>query len=79
MAGLPYYYDGENEEITWEKPDELRTPEEIEAQSGEWVGACDCFAFDEVPPFSHYDLLVSKRIGRSGFLTPLSCGSLLVF
>ena len=37
MAGLPYYYNAETEEITWEKPDALRTPEEIAALSGDWV------------------------------------------
>ena len=37
IDGLPYYYNENTEEITWDKPDALRTPQEIEEESGDWT------------------------------------------
>eukprot|EP00510_Aplanochytrium_minuta_P009027 CAMPEP_0184053344 /NCGR_PEP_ID=MMETSP0956-20121227/5907_1 /TAXON_ID=627963 /ORGANISM="Aplanochytrium sp, Strain PBS07" /LENGTH=487 /DNA_ID=CAMNT_0026346723 /DNA_START=164 /DNA_END=1625 /DNA_ORIENTATION=- len=37
IDGLPYYYNVDTEEITWDKPDALRTAQEIEEESGEWT------------------------------------------
>lgn len=37
IDGLPYYYNSDTEEITWDKPDALRTPQEIEEESGDWT------------------------------------------
>jgi len=34
---LPYYYNKMTEGVTWEKPDALKTDEELEHESGEWT------------------------------------------
>lgn len=36
MDGQEYYYNSTNKAVTWDKPDELRSAEEIEEESGEW-------------------------------------------
>jgi hypothetical protein len=34
---LPYYYNKLTESVTWEKPDALKTDEELEHEAGEWT------------------------------------------
>lgn len=37
IDGLPYYYNNETDEITWDKPEILMSANEREEESGDWV------------------------------------------
>lgn len=39
LDGVPYYYNSVSEELSWEKPDSLKTAQERETESGDfcWV------------------------------------------
>ena len=37
VDGMPYYYNSLNENVSWDKPDELKTAEEKQVDSGNWV------------------------------------------
>lgn len=37
LEGMEYYYNKNSEDVSWEKPDALKTPEELEEAKGEWM------------------------------------------
>jgi hypothetical protein len=37
LDDVPYYYNSKTEAVSWEKPDELKTAEELEHEAGEWT------------------------------------------
>jgi hypothetical protein len=39
--GVPYYYDSSNDAVSWEKPDALKSADELEKDSGEWAWVAD--------------------------------------
>lgn len=41
VDGMPYYYNSLNDNVSWEKPDELKTEEEKKIDSGNWVWVRD--------------------------------------
>lgn len=34
---VPYYFEPSSETVTWEKPDCLKSPEELQSNSGPWA------------------------------------------
>ena len=41
VDGMPYYYNSRNENVSWDKPDVLKTAEEKQTDSGNWVWVRD--------------------------------------
>jgi myosin heavy subunit len=41
VDGMMYYYNSRNENVSWDKPDELKTVEEKQVDSGNWVWVRD--------------------------------------